>query len=267
MIETPFFSIITVCFNSEKTIQRTINSIINQEYTNYEYIVIDGLSTDKTVKIINENKRAFGDKIQVISEKDNGIYNAMNKGIEIARGKYIGLLNSDDWFEPNALRSMYNAINENDFRENALYCGWLYFHYKTGRKQLLKTSLNLLIKKSSSFQMGGIRHPAVFVPKFVYSKTGLFDENLMIYADTEFVLRCYFNKVKFIFVNEIITNMSDGGVSSFLRFESLHDRLYILRKYSNSVWFIYSRLISFLIIQLFKSLLPSKLLRYLREKI
>ena len=97
-------SIITVCFNSEKTIRDTIESVLNQTYGEVEYIVVDGLSKDNTVQIANEYRQRFADKgyrYTVISEKDNGIYDAMNKGIRSASGEIIGIINSDDYFTSN----------------------------------------------------------------------------------------------------------------------------------------------------------------------
>ena len=89
-------SIVTVCFNSEKTIRDTIESVLSQDYPNIEYLIIDGLSDDNTSNIINQYR---GSIAKVISEPDNGIYDAMNKGIEHATGDVIGILNSDDFFE------------------------------------------------------------------------------------------------------------------------------------------------------------------------
>ena len=102
----PKISIITVCYNSEKTIERTISSVITQSYRNYEYIIIDGLSSDKTIYIVK--KYSEDNNIFFISEKDNGIYNAMNKGISFATGDIICLLNSDDWLEKDALKIVAN---------------------------------------------------------------------------------------------------------------------------------------------------------------
>ena len=104
------FSIITVCYNSESTIFETIQSVKNQTYTNYEHIIIDGSSTDNTLDIINKYKNN-SDKVKVISEPDNGIYNAMNKGIKLASGELIVFLNSDDTFESNALEIITNHYN------------------------------------------------------------------------------------------------------------------------------------------------------------
>jgi glycosyltransferase involved in cell wall biosynthesis len=105
-------SVITVCYNSEKTIAETIKSVLIQDYENLEYIIVDGKSTDNTMNIINQNK----DKIDVIiSEKDNGIYDAINKGIKIATGDVIGILNSDDSFNGH---NVLSKINSSFFLEN-----------------------------------------------------------------------------------------------------------------------------------------------------
>ena len=102
------FSIVTPTFNSAKTIFTTVDSVLNQSFNGrYEHIIIDGGSTDNTLQII-ESKRteyeAKGIRLKVISEKDNGIYDAMNKGIRLARGEIVGIINSDDWYEKDALR-------------------------------------------------------------------------------------------------------------------------------------------------------------------
>ena len=97
------FTIITVTLNSEKSIQKTINSINKQTFKNFEYIIIDGGSSDETIKVI---KKIIKKKYKLISEKDSGIYNAMNKGIKMSKGKYVAFLNSDDWFNNNTLLDM-----------------------------------------------------------------------------------------------------------------------------------------------------------------
>lgn len=91
------FSIITVCFNSEKIIERTIKSVLEQSYQDYEYILVDGASSDRTLEIIHQYEPLFQGKMKLISEPDKGIYDAMNKGIRVASGELIGIVNSDDY--------------------------------------------------------------------------------------------------------------------------------------------------------------------------
>ena len=104
-MENFLISVVTVCFNSERTISRTIESVLNQSYPIYEYLIVDGRSSDKTMDIVKEFEPLFNGKMKVISEADNGIYDAMNKGILMAKGKLIGILNSDDWYEPDTLEN------------------------------------------------------------------------------------------------------------------------------------------------------------------
>lgn len=99
-------SIITVCFISAKTIEKTVESVLNQKFEDYEYIIVDGASSDGTLQIIDRYKPLFGSKLKVISEPDNGIYDAMNKGIGLAGGQLIGIVNSDDYLEPEALNKV-----------------------------------------------------------------------------------------------------------------------------------------------------------------
>ena len=100
----PAFSIITVCLNSEKTVERTINSVLNQTFNDVEYIIIDGGSTDNTLNIIESYEEQI---TTIISEPDKGLYYAMNKGLALAKGRLIGIINSDDWYEPNTLDLVY----------------------------------------------------------------------------------------------------------------------------------------------------------------
>ena len=105
-------SIITVCFNSERTINETIKSVLNQTYDNIEYIIVDGGSKDKTLEIIKENEDKFNGKLIWKSEKDKGLYDAMNKGIKMSTGDVIGFINSDDLFCDNeALEKIMDIFN------------------------------------------------------------------------------------------------------------------------------------------------------------
>ena len=124
----PLISIITVSLNSDKTIQRTIDSVKNQTYKNIEYIVIDGKSTDNTINIIKQN----GEHItKWFSESDNGIYDAFNKGLKVYSGDYVGFLNSDDYLNPNAISILVRYINnypEKDFFFGSVKKHWGVLH-------------------------------------------------------------------------------------------------------------------------------------------
>ena len=107
-------SIITVTYNSEKTINDTIQSVLTQSYSNIEYIIIDGKSNDSTLEIIKEYLPLFNGRLKYISEKDSGIYDAMNKGIKLASGDIIGIINSDDFYKSNnVIATVANAFNDN----------------------------------------------------------------------------------------------------------------------------------------------------------
>ena len=107
------FSIITICYNSEKTIERTIKSVLAQTYKNYEYIIVDGASKDGTLEIVKRFELQFDGRLKWKSEPDKGIYDAMNKGINMATGDVIGIVNSDDWLEADAMIIVAKAIEKN----------------------------------------------------------------------------------------------------------------------------------------------------------
>lgn len=252
------FTIITVSFNSEKTIEKTINSVLNQTFRNFEYIIIDGKSTDQTLKIIKNYEDKFLSNFHWISESDTGIYNAMNKGIQMANGNIIGIVNSDDWLELNALEIVSRISKESNL-SNTIYCGWMNFIYENGKKQLLKTNSNRFNKYSKKYLMG-LNHPATFVPMSIYKKYGGFDEELNISADIDFVLRARNNGVNFQFVEEVLSNMQDGGASTHFSVKKIKDRKYLLKKHTNSLIMFYYFVFSYIIINIIKIFVPEKLL-------
>ncbi|MEQ8217973.1 MAG: glycosyltransferase family 2 protein [Arenibacter sp.] len=226
---TPDFSIITVAFNSEKTIERTIKSVLNQTYKNYEYIIIDGGSTDKTNEIISKYKKEFSGGITHISEPDKGIYDAMNKGIALTRGKVIGLLNSDDYYFDNTLAIVHDAYINSD--KNAVLTGNMIFKSDIG-EQLLKNSEKRLKRKFKYFK-NGVRHPATFLPKVIYDKVGLFNVAYKIAADAELMLRIFKAKYVFKFIDRPLLIMADGGISNskgIVR-QTVLEKSYILKSY------------------------------------
>lgn len=197
-------SIITVCYNSEKTIRRTMESIVSQTYKNIEHIIVDGKSTDSTLDIVYELEPLYHDNIRIISEKDHGIYNAMNKGIAMATGELIGILNSDDYYENDAVEKIIKNYEGNPYKILYGMCRCL----KGDEEQFVS------IISHNRLEEEMIAHPACFVPKQIYDEFGLYDETYISVADYEFMLRMNRNsKISFQPVYEIIVNFTLGGMS------------------------------------------------------
>lgn len=181
-------SIITVCYNSAKTIEQTIQSVINQNYDNIEYIIIDGGSTDGTLDIIKK----YEDKISYwVSESDEGLYDAMNKGIKVATGNIVGIINSDDWYNQGVLEKVAETFR--DEHAEVVY-GDVINISNTGA--CLHKS-NKHIVKDDLFVRIIYDHPTIFVRKSVYEKYGGFDCRYRISADYHLLLKFYSNNVIF----------------------------------------------------------------------
>lgn len=202
-------SIITVAFNSGLTIQDTFDSIKCQDYDNIEYIVIDGNSSDNTVDIIKQNQDII---CKWVSEKDKGIYDAMNKGISFATGDIVGILNSDDvYFESKSISYIMKEFINNEI--DIVY----------GNINYVSKDLNQIIRKwrSSKYKSGSFKygwhppHPSFFVRKKLYDKYGNYDLNLSVAADFDVMLR-FLEKhhLKSIFIDRVITKMRIGGESN-----------------------------------------------------
>ena len=201
-------SIITVCFNSEKTIERTIKSVFDQTYKNIEYIIIDGVSTDKTLEIIDRYRDQFKDRLKVVSEKDDGIYFAMNKGIALSAGTLIGIINSDDWYEVNAVQKMVNAYESNHKNPLTVYYG------NTG---VIRDEQSISLSKSDHNRLEDemISHPSCFITKEAYDNLGAYNTKYTSVADYDLMLRYKRSGiVDFVYVNEHIANFTLGGMSS-----------------------------------------------------
>lgn len=203
-------SIITVCYNSEKTIERTIESVLSQKNVDLEYLVIDGKSKDKTVEIAESYRSRFEErKIRYVvqSEKDDGIYDAMNKGIRLSSGDIIGILNSDDWYAENDVLSTVADVFWKKQAET-LYGNLLYV--KNGKPYRYWRS-----GKFHTFKHGWMPpHPAFFVTSEAYKKYGLYRLDCGVNADYELMLR-FLEKKKATtcWVDKTFVNMSAGGTS------------------------------------------------------
>ena len=178
-------SIITVCFNSEETILTTLNSVISQTYNDIEHIIVDGGSKDRTLDIIKNYKHK--NKI-VISEPDSGIYDAMNKGIKLAKGEIITILNSDDIYQsPSAIALVMKDIKDN--LDKDIFLGDVVFFNKNNFNKIFRHySAKNFVKESL---LNGMMppHPSSFIKKKIYLKYGLYNKSLSIAADFEIFLR------------------------------------------------------------------------------
>jgi len=227
---TPFFSIITASYNSEKTIKNTIESVINLNFRDYEYIIVDGNSNDKTVEIINSfipKFEALGVSFKYISEKDKGIYDAWNKGILMSSGKWISFLGSDDEYLPDALNSYYNHIKQNP---NCNYVSSKCELINT-RKEILTVFGKLFIWEKVVRNME-IAQVGSFHKKDLFEKVGIFDENYKIVGDLEFYIRCK-NHIKPSYFEEVTAKMLNEGVSNQI-YKALKEALDVKLKYKST---------------------------------
>lgn len=206
-------SIITPTFNSERTVSDTIESIFFQTHKDIEYIIIDGLSRDKTLSIISDYQQKFN--IKLISEKDSGLYDAMNKGVKLASGDIVGILNSDDYYYSEEVLGKVNKIFESDPSISAVYGDILYIdnddknketrYWKSGKYNEKKLRSGWIIP-----------HPSLFVKREVYcSLDKIFDTSLRLAADYELILRLLkIKKIKVYYSPEILVKMRNGGHSA-----------------------------------------------------
>ncbi|CAG4998636.1 hypothetical protein DYBT9275_02043 [Dyadobacter sp. CECT 9275] len=203
-------SIITVVYNGAKTIRTCIDSVLKQDYHDLEYIIIDGGSTDGTQEVI----RSYGSRIQkFVSEKDHGIYDAMNKGIKIATGELIGIINADDFYvTETVLTEAANAVEQ--LNADACYADLEYVDSEN-------TGLVKRKWKSGSYQKGAFLngwmppHPTFFIKKSLYERYGVFRLDLGSAADYELMLRMIHKyKASMAYVPKVWIRMRTGGVSN-----------------------------------------------------
>jgi len=199
------FSIITVCYNSEKTIIDTLRSVDSQTYFDYEHIIIDGLSSDNTIKIC---KSIANINRKIISESDKGIFDAMNKGISLSKGEYIIFLNSDDKFFNNGVLSYVNKNLNNECiiygdilisKGEKIHRKWISGHYTT-----------------NSFKLGWMPpHTGTFIKKKIILENKIFyNLNYNISADYDYLIRAFKVSKKIKYINSYVTNMQLGGNSN-----------------------------------------------------
>ena len=203
-------SVITATYNSEKTLKDTLESVLSQTYGDYEHIIIDGLSKDNTMCIVKEYEERYQGKLKYISEKDTGLYDAMNKGISMATGDIIGILNSDDIY---ASKDILNKIADKFSKTNCdgIYGNLIFMDEKTMSKpQRIWKS-----KKGKLSNGWHPAHPTLYLKKEVYNKIGKFNLKFRICADYDFMIRMMLDKnIKLEYLDKYMVYMRVGGTST-----------------------------------------------------
>ncbi len=214
-------SVITICYNSEKEIEKTIKSVVFQNYNNIEYIIVDGGSTDNTLNIINKYKSKFN--IKLISEKDNGIYDAMNKGVDMATGEYINFMNSGDYFYSN------NTINEimpflNN--EDIVY----------GNTKVIYKNFENIKKEPSPDNLwkGRIPHQSAFIKTLINKKYKYNTKNELV-ADFEFFLKVYYSSGNIKKIDKTISIFSKDGITEKKSMQVIKDAHKTVKKFKKGI--------------------------------
>ena len=228
MNKTPFFTIITPTYQSQKTLQKTIQSVLDLNFFDYEYIIIDGNSTDNTLNIIKDYQKLFikkGINYQYVSKPDKGIYDAWNIGISLSSGKWISFLGSDDLYLNDALNNYYQAIlnasNDVNYISSKINIINSYGHViKTFGKPF---NAQNIIKEMNIAQVGSFHHKSLFY------ENNLFSLDYKIVGDLDFYLKSY-HIIKPFFVNKITANMGNNGVSNNIQ-KALNEALTVRLKY------------------------------------
>ena len=216
------YSVLTACLNSERTIRRSIDSVLSQKIQPAEYVFVDGGSADGTLQMIRETN--FKTSFKIINQKEKtGITGAWNLGLTEVKTDIVMILNSDDWYEPDTVPEILGAFEDNP--DVGIVYGSTYFH--KGEDKYLRNCRPLWMFPV----MMPIAHPACFVRKSVYDKVGLFDENYKITADYEFLYRCLRKGMKFCEIRKPFVNMELGGTANRNRETARRETREIAKKY------------------------------------
>lgn len=197
----PLISVITVVLNGGNYLEQTIRSVLEQTYANVEYIIIDGGSNDNTLDVIHQYEHAID---YWISEPDDGLYDAMNKGISLSNGDIIGLINSDDWYESGVFEAI---ASETSYR--TITFGKLVSHTTDGRRLLHDVQIP---KRKEEMRISKV-HPTVFMSRDIYEEIGRFDTAYKISADFDLLVRALSVNPKFVKLSRVVAHFRGGGIS------------------------------------------------------
>lgn len=226
-------SVITVCFNAELSIEATIHSVLCQNYENIEYLVIDGASKDKTLRIVQK----YHSRVKIISEPDNGLFDAMNKGLRLASGDVICFLNADDkFYDEHVIRSIVDTFNE--YPEAGLVYGNLFFVNTPEGMWFDYDEYNKERKKKFDCILYSMPHQATFARRSVFDQVGGFDIQFPRGADYDWFLRCWDSGIKMHYMNRYMTFFSLMGVSARQRYDQIPERIRLVQKNTSPPTFL-----------------------------
>lgn len=244
-------SVITICYNAEKTIGETIKSVIAQSYKDLEYIIIDGASTDKTLEIIKRYQKIF--PIILISEKDQGIYDAMNKGTDLASGDYLNFMNSGDHFFNNSV--IAEAVPFLDSKYDIVY----------GNMEVIYKDFKLIKKEPEPKYLwqGPVNHQSSFIKRETMKKYKYNTANKLV-ADFEFFLNVYYQGGRLKKIDQTIASYSNDGVTQVNDKQVIEDCYKTIKKFNSNVCIgIYYKLL--LIKPTLKKILPRNIFKLLKN--
>lgn len=254
----PLVSIVTVVFNGRAHLQETIDSVRRQTYPNIEYIVVDGGSTDGTVDILQENDETLD---YWRSEPDKGIYNAMNKGISMATGEIIGLVNADDAIYPDALVNVVEALNS--VPDAGFACAPVDLATEDGSIFGRIRTLSDAEVHTQMYRVMAFPHPGMYVRRQVYERLGGYDESYKISADYEFLLRLLENYVPYVRIKTSTGYFRTGGASG--RLKVFIEMRRVLQKHGLPKWFVEYRFYFSLVKFAFRKGLPEIVFKFLQR--
>ena len=217
-------SIITTSYNSGNTLEDTVKSVLNQRYSDIEYIIVDGKSSDNTLEIVKKYEPLFHGRLKWISEKDNGIYDAMNKGIRMATGDVVGILNSDDFFTSNDVVDKFVGLFE-DPELDAVYGDVHFIHDGNPEKCVRYYSSKRFAPRWLRFGFMPA-HPSFYCRRGVFDKAGLYKTDYDIGSDFEMMVRLFkVNKIKANYIPMDFVTMRIGGAST----RNVHSRIQLIK--------------------------------------